>query len=230
MSIHDFNGQIELLDNTISQNMVFMPSAIYSNYPKYNQTDFNISITDFILNNENQAPIGDEPVSSDADLFFKVKSPHFSVVKHDIHFLNYYDHDKHSEILKKKFKTMSCIFIENTQAKHLVFEGNTFSNNIGLHGGAVHINNQLIMANDDSLRRGQQGGAGELLEKPKLRDMGSPVILFKDNTFLKNMAYFEGNAIYIKGHQPPQATEDESAVNIDTVMGQVYIQENQKVG
>ena len=64
----------------------------------------------------------------------------------------------------------------------MVFHGNTFENNIGLHGGAIHINNQQLLASRTSNET----------------DELSPPILIKENLFRNNMAYFEGNAIYIK--------------------------------
>ena len=66
-----------------------------------------------------------------------------------------------------------------------MFQDNTFDSNVGLHGGAVHI--------DVSGTHEDEMGAGEW--------SSAPFILFKNNTFTRNMAYFEGNAIYIKNGQ-----------------------------
>ena len=59
-------------------------------------------------------------------------------------------------------------------------DGNSLSNNIGLHGGAIHIDNYLL---------------------PMIESEGdeSPLILLRNNIFNKNIAYFEGNAIFIQG-------------------------------
>ena len=51
---------------------------------------------------------------------------------------------------------------------------------MGLHGGAIHIDNSLLLYAEED----RQGSA--------------PFIIINNNTFTRNMAYFEGNAIYIK--------------------------------
>lgn len=37
-SINNFEGRIEFINNTFTKNMVFIPSAIFSNSQKYNKT------------------------------------------------------------------------------------------------------------------------------------------------------------------------------------------------
>jgi len=52
-----------------------------------------------------------------------------------------------------------------------------------MHGGAVHIDNSLMHSKESS------------------DESEAPLIVFKSNEFLRNVAYFEGNAVYIKnGH------------------------------
>ena len=64
MSVHDFHGNIEILDNTFSHNMVFMPSAIYANYPKYNQTVFNPGFDYFVVKGNGTEKQDNDPVDS----------------------------------------------------------------------------------------------------------------------------------------------------------------------
>jgi hypothetical protein len=52
----------------------------------------------------------------------------------------------------------------------VAFENNTFEDNVGIEGGAIHI------------QRNQNEG----------------LIYFKNNTFLRNMAYIDGNAIVLR--------------------------------
>ena len=42
----------------------------------------------------------------------------------------------------------------------------------------------------------------------KDKESRSPILYFKDNEFTNNMAYFEGNAIYIKSGQDNQGIEE----------------------
>jgi hypothetical protein len=63
-----------------------------------------------------------------------------------------------------------------------VFENNTFENNVGLHGGAIHIDQQLSQHDNQT----------------HVNDL-TTFIYFKNNSFSKNMAYFEGNAVFIRG-------------------------------
>ena len=63
----------------------------------------------------------------------------------------------------------------------IIFENNTFDSNIGLHGGAVHIDTSPLQGNVNTESHFQ------------------PYIYFKKNEFTRNMAYFEGNSVYITG-------------------------------
>ena len=56
----------------------------------------------------------------------------------------------------------------------IIFSENTFSENIGTTGGVIHI------------------------EDPEFRFDDTPSIILKGNRFLKNMAYWAGNAFHIQ--------------------------------
>ena len=81
-------------------------------------------------------------------------------------------------------------------AKSIIIEGNTFLNNIGLHGGALHI----VTAPDYNLT--SERNILDLFFNNEV-EYESPLILIKDNVFESNIAYFEGNAIFIKDHYLP---------------------------
>ena len=40
LSIHDFHGNIELHKNLINNNMIYIPSATYTNHPKFDREEF----------------------------------------------------------------------------------------------------------------------------------------------------------------------------------------------
>jgi len=40
--------------------------------------------------------------------------------------------------------------VENVHSSHIVFESNTFEGNVGMHGGAVHIDNSLMFPEESS--------------------------------------------------------------------------------
>ena len=62
---------------------------------------------------------------------------------------------------------------------YILIENNTFDNNIGLHGGAIHIDQQSRVI-------------------PTVDDYSS-LIYLSNNSFTRNMAYFSGNAVFIRG-------------------------------
>jgi len=94
-------------------------------------------------------------------------------------FLNYFDHSEVSKVLLQNYTTQSPIFIQNTESEYIIFENNSFDSNVGLYGGAILIDNN---------------------NNPNINDKeASPFVYFKKNNFTKNMAYFEGNAVYIVG-------------------------------
>lgn len=68
----------------------------------------------------------------------------------------------------------------------MIFRNNTFSDNLGIFGGAIFVDSPNLQANK---------AYESLYEKPNLR----PVIVVKDNFFLRNSAYSSGNAVYLRG-------------------------------
>ena len=75
-------------------------------------------------------------------------------------------------------------------SSHIVFENNTFDSNIGIHGGAIHIG------------LGHTGDAKQTVARY------SPFLYLRNNTFTRNMAYLEGNAIAIRGAQRQSSDHD----------------------
>ena len=52
---------------------------------------------------------------------------------------NYYDPELFDKELENHYQSYSPIFINDAKTSYVLFENNTFDNNIGLHGGAVNI-------------------------------------------------------------------------------------------
>jgi hypothetical protein len=71
--------------------------------------------------------------------------------------------------------------LRNVNGSYIIFDNNSFDSNIGMIGGAIHINNQLQPNSRNTMKD------------------SSPVILFKKNTFTRNLSYMEGNAVFIMG-------------------------------
>ena len=86
ITVKDFNGRVEVIGNKIDKNMVFIPSAIFSNSNKFNQTAFNPSISDFTYkkNTTLSKTFGD-------NAFLDLVKYEPNILKHNIHFLNYID-------------------------------------------------------------------------------------------------------------------------------------------
>jgi hypothetical protein len=47
LSINDFNGPVEVFNSTFNKNIVFFPSASYSNSPKFNNTVIDYGLSTF---------------------------------------------------------------------------------------------------------------------------------------------------------------------------------------
>ena len=83
----------------------------------------------------------------------------------------------------------------------VIFENNTVSNNIGMIGGALHVYN----TNESDV----------------------PIFL-QNNRFEKNMAYFKGNAVYVRGVNAFKSDNDTFVNNYGTVTqkgGALYLDE-----
>ena len=135
LTVKDFNGRVEVIGSKIDKNMVFIPSAIFSNSNKFNQTAFNPSISDFMYkkNTTLSKTFGD-------DAFLELVKYEPNVLKHNIHFLNYIDPASQAQILTDKYTSISPIYLENISGEHVIFKDNIFDSNIGIHGGALSIN------------------------------------------------------------------------------------------
>ena len=68
----------------------------------------------------------------------------------------------------------------------MIFRNNTFSDNLGIFGGAIFVDSPNLQANK---------AYESLYAAPNLR----PVIVVKDNFFWRNSAYSSGNAVYLRG-------------------------------
>ena len=75
----------------------------------------------------------------------------------------------------KGYANISPIYLRGLQGSYIVFSDNTFDSNIGMHGGAIHIDNVAADPNQEASHFGRY-----------------PFVLFENNTFSRNMAYFEG--------------------------------------
>ena len=71
------------------------------------------------------------------------------------------------------FERLSLIYVSRNRGT-IIIRDNNFTGNIGTFGGAISINSINKQASS------------------------SPVIIIQSNTFNNNMAYFSGNAIYIR--------------------------------
>lgn len=65
-------------------------------------------------------------------------------------------------------------------SSHIIFENNTLDSNMGIHGGAIHIDQESDFFSPNY-------------------NTFAPFIYLNNNTFTRNMAYLDGNSIYTKG-------------------------------
>ena len=83
LNLHSFKWPVDLINNTITHNMAFIPSAITANAQKLNQSVIDISMSDTI---------------DDEIILFE--SSHLSnSVNLKIHLLNYFNPKEHSLVL-----------------------------------------------------------------------------------------------------------------------------------
>ena len=52
ISLNSFEGRIEVSNSVFNKNLVFYPSAAFSNAPKFNQTVFNPDLSKFLNQGE----------------------------------------------------------------------------------------------------------------------------------------------------------------------------------
>ena len=112
-----------------------------------------------------------------------------------MNFLNYYDPYIQDAELRDNYTTQSPIYIKGGKSKSIVIMDNVFLDNIGLRGGAINIDLQLNTKDDAD---------------PENIFNYSPFILARGNHFERNMAIFEGNAVYVKGGQKFDENDDKN--------------------
>lgn len=125
MGVHGFSGPIQMSNNTVLQNMVYAPSALFTNYQKFNKNAQELYLSNFELS-----------FRGTTQLEFRIFS---EILKHDINLFNYYDPMLFDQELETNYQSYSPIFIKDARSSYVLFENNTFDSNIGLHGGAVNI-------------------------------------------------------------------------------------------
>ena len=80
LSVHSFGGPIEVISSTIRHNMVFIPSAIFTNLEKPSADAFNLELNDFVREDE-----------YDETLLFQINPEEVSYLNRPSeYFLNYY--------------------------------------------------------------------------------------------------------------------------------------------
>ena len=151
--------------------MAFIPSAILSNSQKFNKTLLNFN-TDFFKTADQN--------------FLMLQVNETQYFDHFVNFLNYYDPDVQNAELRDNYTTQSPVFIKGSKSDQIIIIDNVFKDNIGLSGGGLHIDLQI---RDDET------------PGPNSAQDFSPFVIVQGNHFLRNMAYFQGNALYIRGSQ-----------------------------
>jgi hypothetical protein len=63
-------------------------------------------------------------------------------LNHTVIYWNYMNYEEVKTTLFENFTTISPIYISDSDTEFIVFENNTFDSNVGIHGGAIHINHQ----------------------------------------------------------------------------------------
>jgi len=100
-------------------------------------------------------------------------------------FFNKYDPDRDEESIRNDYYLSSNIYMKNMMNSSIMIFYNLFDSNIATHGGAIHIDNRFTQNRYKSQEENNH----------------SPRIHIFNNRFTRNMAYFQGNAIYISGAQ-----------------------------
>ena len=120
INLHDFKGQLEISNCTITNNSVFIPSAIFAN-----------------LNS-----VGSDSISLDTEknkqiLIFTQQFVSYQIKGvHHFYWLNHLTVEKME--LMHGFQTESTLMIRDMDGA-IVVSNSTFEGNIGLHGGAMHV-------------------------------------------------------------------------------------------
>ena len=89
-----------------------------------------------------------------------------------------YSRSAHPEEYYHKLEKHTTIYISKTLRK-VILRGNRFEKNIGTYGGAVVIDSPKLSGSN------------------LINGINDGVVILKGNTFIGNMAYMSGNAVYI---------------------------------
>jgi len=101
-----------------------------------------------------------------------------------VNFFNYFDPVSQNAELRDNYTTQSPVFIKGSRNNQIIITDNVFKDNIGLSGGALNI--------DLSIKDEEE-------HSPNSLEIYSPFLFVQGNRFERNMAYIQGNALYIKG-------------------------------
>ena len=94
-TINNFNGPIEIFNSTFNKNMVFFPSAAFSNSPKYNTSVLDFDLT-YFLNKEFKGAYKDAYIEMQ-DIEQK------NWLNHTVQFWNYLNYDKVQDMLAENY-------------------------------------------------------------------------------------------------------------------------------
>ena len=76
-----------------------------------------------------------------------------SLLQHPLHYLSYMDPEQQHPALRDNYTSQSAILIKNARGSHIVFANNAFDSNIGIHGGAIHIDHRNQVDDVDDFER-----------------------------------------------------------------------------
>lgn len=108
-SINDFEGRIEFINNTISKNMVLLPTAVFSNAEKYNASAVDPTIDTFL----SAANVG---LNREAGAYLELTRNETELFSHPLHFMNYIRPELQRETLRDDFATQSTILVKNPRS------------------------------------------------------------------------------------------------------------------
>ena len=194
-----FPGGIELHRCIVSKNLVYIPDI----FPSMRSQGFDFE------SNTIKAAINELAQYRDDNLFqFGLKRcDQFRVRRLFSDFLSSFK--DHPDQLLVQMERQSAIYIAKPE-KPVIFRNNTFSDNLGIFGGAIFVDSPNLQVNK---------AYESLYASPNLR----PVVIVKDNFFWRNSAYSSGNAVYLRGTRVRDPTQFES----QQTCGGFYIDSNE---
>ena len=170
LNIDNFPGTVEISNSYFNKNMVYIKDILI----KQNESGQD-SFNEFFIHSSKFRikEGGDGIVFSKCDSA-SGKTEYLFQIMNDVRSKS---HDYYGALA---YEAASPIFISANQGP-MLFINNTFSENIGLHGGAIEIltPNYAVHSSSD------------------YETAGLPVIIMENNNFTRNMAYMSGNAFFI---------------------------------